>query len=284
MARRARSADRVEEGVFYRLEEVLGRALQQPPAEVRDRFRAPSFDGTGNVDLFINQFEDVAQANRWDGVSARIHLRAALTDAAVACGQAEDVEHIFTALRARFGMTGREAKAKLAVLRKGQQTSLQEHAAQVDRLVDTAYAELPRQHQREMKLDIFQTSLGNAYLQRHSLAVQPRTLEDAVRAGNEFLQIQPFQNKSSILQIEEDIGDYTRKIEDPMQALLKAVARLTEEIHTLKTAPHPELRQSTQAPSTRLRCFGCNQGGHLRRDCTANPWPARQAGNEAGPQ
>ncbi len=125
MARRARSADRLDDGVLGQLGEVLERALKQTPLEVRDRFRAPSFDGNGDVGFFISQFEDVARANRWDGVSARIHLRAAVTDAAATCGQGEDLEQIFTALRARFGITSREAKARLATLKRGTHISLQ---------------------------------------------------------------------------------------------------------------------------------------------------------------
>lgn len=41
-----------------------------------------------------------------------------------------------------------------------------------------------------MALETFSNILGNTYLQRHLLAIETRTIEDAVRAGNEFLQIQ----------------------------------------------------------------------------------------------
>lgn len=287
MARRAHSADRMEAGVVQQLGEVLNRILQQPLVEARgrDQFQAPSFDGTGDVGFFISQFEDIAQANHWNNASTRIHLRAALKDTAAACGQAEDVEQIFTALRARFGLTGREAKARLAALRREKHTTLQEHAAEVDRLVGLAYEELPRHNRQDMKLDIFQTSLSNPYLQRHLLAIQPRTLEEAVRAGNEFLQIRTFQTNSSIRQVEEgETEDCTRQVEDPLQALLKAVAKLTEEVNTLKMAPQQNSRSSTTFSSSNLRCFGCDKSGHLRRDCLTKPWPARQSGNEAGPQ
>lgn len=281
MARRARSLDRMEEGIMHRLGEVLERAMRQPPAEARDRFKAPTFDGTTDVGFFIRQFEDVAQANQWEEASARIHLRASLTDAAATCGQAEDTEHIFTALRARFGITRSEAKARLVTLRREQRTSLQEHAAEVNRLVSTAYAELPRHHQQEMKLDTFQTSLGNSNLQRHLLAIQPQTLEAAVQAGNDYLQIQPGQHNPVIRQVEEGEGNNARKVDDPVQALLKAVARLTEEVHALKTTPPPTTRRP---PPPRQRCYGCDQEGHIRRSCPTKPWPSRQAGNEAGPQ
>lgn len=279
MARRARSVDRAEEGLLYRLGEVLDQALRQPPT--RDRFKAPSFDGTGDVGFFISQFEDVARANQWDEASARIHIRASLTDAATSCGQAEDMEHIIMALRARFGTTSRQAKAKLAALKKDQQTSLQEHAAEVDRLVGIAYEELPRANQQDMKLDIFQTSLSNPYLQRHLLAIQPGNLEEATRAGNEYLQIKTFTSNSTVRQVEEEEEGHTRQVADPMKEILKAMARLTEEVNQLKAAPHQIQRPDS---NPRPRCYGCNKTGHLRSQCPTRPWPARQSGNETGPQ
>ena len=70
-------------------------------------------------------------------------------------------------------------------------TTLQEHAAEVEKLVNLAHTDLPAEYRTNMLVDVFSATLGNAYLQRHLLAVHAPTLELAVRAGNEFLQIQP---------------------------------------------------------------------------------------------
>ena len=86
-------------------------------------------------------------------------------------------------------MSPREARSRLSGLRKEYKVILQEHATEVDRLVTIAYEELPHHHQAGMALEIFCSTLGNAYLQRHLLAVDTPTLTDAIRAGNEYLQI-----------------------------------------------------------------------------------------------
>ncbi len=137
-----------------------------------------------------------------------------------------------------------------------------------------------------MKLHLFQTSLGNPYLQRHLLAIQPRNLEDAIRAGNGFLQIRTFHSNSSIRQVEEgEAEDHrTSKVEDPMSTLLKAVAKLTEEVNALKVAPRSHVQQTPSHQNSGFRCFGCHRDGHVRRNCPTKPWPKGQEGNETGSQ
>ena len=66
-AGRAGSAGRAGAGTMDRLAEVLERALLTPrqPEPRREVFKAPEFDGLGDVDLFIRQFSDVIDANEW---------------------------------------------------------------------------------------------------------------------------------------------------------------------------------------------------------------------------
>ena len=296
MARRARSADRGggddTAGMLGRLTDVLERVLTavppqpQAPAPVpvpqRDPFKAPQFDGTGDVNYFIRQFEEVANANGWGAGAGIIHLRAALRDSARDCGQAETIAGILAALRARFGITIREAKARLVSLRRDYKTTLQAHAAEVERLVNIAYADLPRQHRERMVMDTFHSTLNHGYLQRHLLAIETPTLEDAVRAGNEYLQIKTTSG-TNIRKIEgeEDEPEEESQVKpvttSAMSTLLQAVQKLTEEVQKLKEKP------ADKADRKALRCYGCKKEGHIRKDCQTHPWP-KKSGNEEGPQ
>lgn len=105
-------------------------------------------------------------------------------------GRSDMVEGIFIALRERYGLSLREAKARIAGLKKDSKTTLQQHGVEVERLVEIAYADIPRNLRRTMVVATFASTTGNGYLQRHLLAMPTPTLEDAVRAGNEYLQIQ----------------------------------------------------------------------------------------------
>ena len=213
--------------MIERVTETLERTLanQQPAAPIiqyREVFKAPEYDGTGNVDYFVRQFNEVATANAWTAEARLIHLRAALRDAAKDCGQADTLPGVFASLQARFGISTREAKARLVSLKRDSKTTLQAHAAEVERLVNLAYADLPREHQIRMTMDIFHSSINNGYLQRHLLAVNAATLEEAVRAGNEFLQVKITTPSFSVRQVSrEEVQNGLEETKQVTQAVSK---------------------------------------------------------------
>ena len=305
MARRDESTDRIGEDagmarMIERLTETLERTLanQQPAAPIiqyRDAFKAPEYDGTGNVDYFVRQFNEVAIANAWTAEAGLIHLRAALRGVAKDCGQADTLPGVFASLQARFGISNREAKARLVSMKRDFKTTLQAHAAEVERLVNLAYADLPREHQIRMTMDIFYSSINNGYLQRHLLAINADTLEEAVRAGNEFLQIKVTVPGSSVRQVSgeegepEETNQVAQVVSNPWNALLQAMQKLTEEVNNLKSTQQTEEmtnRQSTrkEQKGRQTRCYGCRREGHIRKNCPTDPWPIKQQGNEASPQ
>ena len=290
---RTRSAERQAES-FDRLAEVLERVVtaQQPVVPARDRFKAPEYDGSGDVDYFIQQFADVAEANGWTAGASLLHLRAALKAAAQDCGKAGTIPEITAALRARFGLTTREARAKIISLKRGHKTSLQEHATEVERLVNIAYADLPDQHRVGMIRDTFQSTVGDAALQRHLLAVGANTLTDAVRAGNEFLQVQSTSAGSAIRQVDQggalpDEEVHVKPVTDTtLGSLFQAIKKLTEEIEKSRNKEGPA--KQTRDPKSG-KCFGCGKSGHIRKDCSSNPWPKTDKkpatqGNDQSPQ
>ena len=242
-------ADQREATTLERLVELLDvRGAGGAGGGGRDRFRAPEFDGRVDVDLFISQFMEVAEANRWEEDAALLHLRESLKSGARECGRAGTLQGVFTALRARYGLTMKEARAILARIRKEASTTLQEHATQIEKLVNLAYSELPAEYRAGLLVDQFSSTLGNAGLQRHLLAVPTPTLEDAVRAGNEFLQVQPTLQRParpSIQTVDEEeeegqvqgVGQESRPSPkpaptpvEPMAEMLKALTALTQQL------------------------------------------------------
>lgn len=271
-----------------RLAEILERLVagQQahPPAAPRS-FKPPEFDGKGDVEFFIRQFQEVAEANEWNPRAELLSLRASLKEGAQDCGKADDVRGVFGALRARYGTSPREARNRLLNLKKEYKTGLQEHASEVEGLVELAFADLPGQTRREMALETFGSTLGNAYLQRHLLAVRPDSLEEAVRAGNEFLQVRPSSN-AGIRSIAEEEGEevevQAKQIKaDPMEAILVALTNLTKEIEQLKRGEPKE--RKVDSPRRVVRCWGCGKEGHVRNKCPTTPWN-ETAGNAKRPQ
>lgn len=298
MARRARSAERlganlVGEPGLDRLADILER-MMAAPRQARTPFKTPQFDGTGDVEYFINQFHSVAEANEWEQAAIFLHLREALKEGATNCGRAGDADGIFTALRARYGLSPKEARLRLNSLKKDYKTSLQEHATEVQRLTEVAHGELPPRYRETLALETFSGSLGNLYLQRHLLAMNVRDLDAAVQAGNEFLQVQAGrpESSSSIRLVEEDPDQMVKPVkvnETEMTTLTKALLQLTNQMERIqsqlntsgKTGGRPAIEKKTN-------CWGCGKEGHVRRNCLTHPLvnskQAQPSGNGQGPQ
>ena len=134
----------------------------------------PTFDGTGDVELFVRQFLDVANASEWPQDIALLQLRNSLRDKAVDCGRADNLDAVVEALRMRFGTSASEAQALLANVRRDNRTSLQEYASHISRLVNLANPELPADFRRTLTLRTFKSTLGHVGLQRHLLVANVR--------------------------------------------------------------------------------------------------------------
>ena len=117
---------------------------------------------------------------------------------------------MFTNLRARYGLTPREARARLTVFRKEARTTLLEHATEVERLVGVAYNGMNVDLQRHMAVETFASTLNQSALQRHLLAVDSPTLEVAVPAGGEYLQIRPSQGGTAVKTVDDESSETDR--------------------------------------------------------------------------
>ena len=109
---------------------------------------------------FIRQFTDVSQANGWTDLAALLHIRAKLKGEAKDCTHGESVNAVFSTLRVRYGMTNKEARTRLASLRRSTYTTLQAYAMEVDPLVQLAYEGLPDAQKLEMAVELFCSTIG----------------------------------------------------------------------------------------------------------------------------
>jgi len=86
-----------------------------------------------------------------------------LTGSAKNYAVGEDVGQIYQALRARFGLTARDARIKLQNMRGDRRTSLQDHANAVERLALIAFSQTAPEERRELVYEaIFSTVNDNA--------------------------------------------------------------------------------------------------------------------------
>ena len=69
----SRPGNQADMNLWERLADVLER-MRQGPAP-RDAFKAPKYNGQGDMEYFLDQFHEVAEANNWNAASSLIHLR-----------------------------------------------------------------------------------------------------------------------------------------------------------------------------------------------------------------
>lgn len=235
------------------IEALLQVLAHREPA--RRPFKLPSYSGDGDVELFIGQFHSVRESNQWECDEAILHLRLSLTEKAADCGRGEDIPAILENLRARFGLTQRQAKDRLKRLRRGPQQSLQELGTQAEKLAATGYPNLCQAERTEMALEHFTSALDNVAAERHLLAVKPETMAEAINEADEFLQLG--KNRGRVNQIDSP-GEINPN--DVLAEILKAVQSQGEALKSLALSSRP---RPLRAP---VRCFNC-QGPHYKKDC-----------------
>ena len=273
----------VPEAFMDRLTALMERVLipaDRPAHHVPHQFPAPTFDGVGDVELFLQQFQEVAAANGWTEPATLLHLKGALKGEAYQCSRPQTLAGVFQALRSRYTMTPREARATLSRLRRDQHTPLQQHATEVERLVALAHPELPAQYRLGMTVDLFCSSLGHPALQRHLLAVDLPTLDAAVQAGSAYLQVQAapmFYNRPATRLMEEpeyspEYSSPSPQVSTPEAELFTALQGLTQQLNRLvesRTAASLPAEQPAPVPPKAQAWGGAKKS---------------QSGNGLGPQ
>ena len=246
------------------------------------KLKAPVFDGTGDLELFEQHFLEVMRTCNWEGRVAVLKLRESLCSKAQECGRANDIDDIFAALQARFGMTEKEARDKLRYLRKDTHGSLAEHASYVSRLTRRAYGDMPAAGLREIELESFLRSIGNLGLRRHLTAMRLNDIDEAVKFGNEYNNMPAASYRPELREVDVAVNSSdermprasSREENNPLATRLDQVEevleRLTKAIEGLNQWRNP-VRKSPKSPPTRgggtgkrPACFLCGKERHIR--------------------
>ena len=259
---------------------AITQALKLSSTNSRTEIRPPSFSGEGDLTLFLKQFEDVADANGWTPKQRTLHIRSQLTGDAQGCGHGDNYCEIVEDLHARFGVSKRQARDRLAVLKMKTSQSIYSQAAEVTRLVEVAFPTLADADRRAMALEYFTRAWESKSMQRHLLAVAPHTLKDAVQAIEEYLAVSGSEATPRAMPVEQtELPSQPSVLEVSLKAMAEAVTQQTMLLQKV-------LEKVEQRPAKK-GCFKCG-GPHMQRDCpqngkqqTANTPTA--TGNEGGP-
>lgn len=269
------------------MDQIIEALRQAGVGNRRDRFKAPTFDGTDDVQLFIRQFGDVARANEWEEAAALLHLRNSLVGKAQKCGKGETVQEIQILLNAQFGLTVRQARDRLDGLCKDQKMSYQDHADEIEKLVKAGHPNLGAEDRVDMSLSSYSRSLENVSLRQHLLATNPNNLAEAVQRTEEFLQIaattkaRPKHNlcvvegsgaeESRLGEAVATLADSLRVQQERIDQLISGQAELVTKLLSKIDQPSMAVEQASPVPMMTTRplpvCYHCQKPGHLKKEC-----------------
>ena len=88
------------EGAIVQLTRVMEQLFQRlaEPRQPRINLAPPTFDRQDDVDTFIQRFDDIARANRWQPDISLLYLREALKGETRDCGRAATVDAVYRTL------------------------------------------------------------------------------------------------------------------------------------------------------------------------------------------
>jgi len=267
--------------------------------EDKYRLRVPTSSGEEPVEQFIQEFQDVMEVAQWPPRIALLKLRMALSDKAKPYGVGLNIDGIFASLRARFGISAVDARARLQRLRRDPHTPLQEHATTVMRLAQIAFRDLPQVNRERYTYDAFEQSINDLGLHHQFLARGVTTVEDALAEGEAYLLASHLhRNRVASRQVDMEpsaapaapnaeapaVANVTQmtvasKVAQMTDMLAKLVSTLAP-LSQVDTAREPSGPQAQSPSMGHPFCWECGRPGHFQKNC-----PQLQLGlNYDGPQ
>lgn len=269
--------------------------------------RLPRYDGTGDVHLFIKQFEQVARIGGWDELVTLVQLRSCLERGAKDCGRADSTEGVFARLVSTFGRSPESAREQLHMLVREPNESYSMLGNRVERLAQLAYAGLGADLEGQMALEHFCRVLDSTGLRQHMLLARPVTVQEAVKVAEQFVlvsqqaariprtrdRVAPVDGLSSPCSNTEPNGD--KDLTKTINGLVDLVkVRLDEQSNLIKgqssrianlersgfTGTGQGNWKSKPEPNQSVRgCYKCGDLSHFKRNCPNLARPDNQNGN-----
>lgn len=275
--------------------------------------KMPLFDGSTDVEDFIQLFNHLADLYNWGNPLKLAKLKTSLGGKAADCANPDTADAIFTALRAKFGITAEEAKRSLLAMKSGYLDRLRELGDRIQKLVGIAYPGLNADMLATLSLDQFKRCV-HPELSVFMISRPPLNLDDAVRLCSEYAsagaitkgrrmqissaevtprtdpapEINAFEHSKMLTQqdLKSSLNEFQKTMSGFMKTMMTTCAEAikTEVSRTPIQAPPPSQpwKQTTPPASTpqklRLPPSPCTCGKmHWYRDC-----PTRKQTQQSG--
>lgn len=215
------------------------------------RLKLKPFDGSGPLDLYLEQANIVAQANQWSEDETTYALAAQLQGPAIAIlaqlqGRALTYQTLVAALEDRFGDKHLQhvRYGELRCRRQQPGETLQVLATEVECLARKAFVGVAADTFHVLSTTAFVDAIADTDVQKFVRLGGPKTVREALAKALEISAIQ--------------------KATANAQASCPAQLQPTTHLETPGARQQPEGHQRV---NTKRRCFQCGRQGHLAAEC-----------------
>ncbi|GBM21268.1 hypothetical protein AVEN_149858-1, partial [Araneus ventricosus] len=234
-----------------------------------------TFDGLTSWTVFKTQFDVVSSTNGWmDSVKAS-QLVASLRGSAaevlqeIPADKLTDLTTIEKALESRFGDSHLTQfyRTELKTRRQKSGESLQELAADVERLMSLAYAECPLDVRESLAAQYFVDAIRDEETQLSTRLMDFSDLKSALAYSMKFESAKTASKISIHARSMETDDDTWKERDDKFESLLKALEKLVESLAA---------EQNTPRRNPNLTSWKCFKKGHVQRACQVNDVHSRK--------
>ena len=238
----------------------------------------PTFDGHGDVHLFINRFKETGRLNGWGEDEKLLRFKMAISGPAATETDDMTFEEISDQLIKRYTLTEAAASQLLRSLKWRSGDSIYEYADYVQKLVRFAFPELSKEQKVARSIREIVSTLPTNYsvLQWQLTHTKPATLKETISMIQEIGSLNCGAVKVNAVDTEVvELRSAVATMTQTQEELTKAVAAISTSVAALASQVQQSNRSRSRKPLSELECYNCRKFGHLQRDC-----PSRRQGND----
>ncbi|UYV73793.1 K02A2.6-like [Cordylochernes scorpioides] len=264
---------------------IADNSPQLETTECFSKIKPPTYDGQTSWKCFKTQFEVVALGNRWNSSEKAINLAASLRGSAtevlqsLPLEQSLDYECLVRALTLRFGddILQPYHVVKLKNRRQKRDETLQELAADVERLARLAFPDCPRHVQDLLAHQNFVDAIEDPECQQSVRMSEAKTLQEALIHSLKFEAARDatrgYQKVVRVMKTDESQKD--GDIKEAISQLQRTVEEMKKSMSFSESAPGT-YRQRTYRPNDKTICWNCGKPGHIRANCRVQQAPSER--------